>query len=153
MRRVAIKLNTMAGRWPSLCSKVVTLMKRSLISSGSTFEAKIGYSRAVVQGDWIFVSGTTGFDYSTMTISDDLAEQTEQSLKNIASALAQAGSSLADVVRVTYVLPDGSQFKDCWPVLRQYFGAVRPAAMMISAGLADSRMKIEIEVTALRQLA
>lgn len=128
-------------------------MKRSLISSGSTFEAEIGYSRAVVQGDWIFVSGTTGFDYSTMAISDDLAEQTEQCMKNIASALAQAGSSFADVVRVTYVLPDGSLFKDCWPVLRKYFGAVRPAAMMISAGLADPRMKIEIEVTALRQLA
>jgi len=128
-------------------------MKRSLIRSGSTFEAEIGYSRAVVQGDWIFVSGTTGFDYSTMTISDDLAEQTEQCLKNIATALAKAGSSLADVVRVTYVLPDGSQFKECWPVLRKYFGAVRPAAMMISAGLADPRMKIEIEVTALRQMA
>jgi enamine deaminase RidA (YjgF/YER057c/UK114 family) len=128
-------------------------MKRSLISSGSTFEAEIGYSRAVVQGDWIFVSGTTGFDYSTMAISDDLAEQTEQCLKNIATALAQAGSSLADVVRVTYVLPDGSQFKECWPVLRQYFGTVRPAAMMISAELADPRMKIEIEVTAARQLA
>ena len=153
MQRVSFKLNISTGRRPSLCSKVLTLMKRSLISSGSTFEAEIGYSRAVVQGDWIFVSGTTGFDYSTMTISDDLAEQTEQCLRNIATALAQAGSSLADVVRVTYVLPDGSQFKDCWPVLRQYFGAVRPAAMMISAGLADPRMKIEIEVTALRQLA
>ena len=127
-------------------------MKRTLISSGSSFEAEIGYSRAVVQGEWIFVSGTTGFDYSTMTISDDLAEQAEQCLKNIASALAQAGASLADVVRVTYVLPDGSQFKDCWPVLRQYFGAVRPAAMMISAGLADPRMQIEMEVTALRQV-
>lgn len=127
-------------------------MKRTLISSGSSFEAEMGYSRAVVQGEWIFVSGTTGFDYSTMTISDDLAEQTEQCLKNIASALAQAGASLADVVRVTYVLPDGSQFKDCLPVLRQYFGAVRPAATMISAGLADPRMKIEIEVTALRQV-
>ena len=128
-------------------------MKRSLISSGSSFEAEIGYSRAVVQGEWIFVSGTTGFDYSTMTISDDLAEQAEQCLKNMASALAQAGASLADVVRVTYVLPDGSNFKDCWPVLRQYFGAVRPAAMMISAGLADPRMQIEVEVTALRQVA
>lgn len=128
-------------------------MKRTLISSGSSFEAEIGYSRAVVQGEWVFVSGTTGFDYSTMTIPDDLAEQTEQCLKNIASALAQAGASLADVVRVTYVLPDGSQFKDCWPVLRKYFGAVRPAAMMISAGLADPRMQIEMEVTALRQLA
>lgn len=128
-------------------------MKRTLISSGSSFEAEIGYSRAVVQGEWIFVSGTTGFDYSSMTISDDLAEQTEQCLKNIATALAQAGSSLADVVKVTYVLPDGSQFKDCWPVLRQYFGAVRPAAMMITAGLLDPRMQIEMEVTALRQVA
>ncbi|RPJ10172.1 MAG: RidA family protein [Deltaproteobacteria bacterium] len=126
-------------------------MSRILISSGSTFEAEIGYSRAVVQGDWVFVSGTTGFDYSTMTISDDLAEQAEQCLTNIESALAQAGSSMADVVRVTYVLPNGSEFKDCWPVLRKHFGSVRPAAMMISAGLADPRMKIEIEVTALKQ--
>jgi enamine deaminase RidA (YjgF/YER057c/UK114 family) len=128
-------------------------MKRSHISSGSTFEAEIGYSRAVAQGDGVFVSGTTGFDDSTMTISDDIAEQAEQCLKNIKSALAQAGSSLADVVRFTYVLPDGTAFKDCWPVLRKYLGAVRPAAMMISAGLADLRMKIEIEVTALRRLA
>jgi enamine deaminase RidA (YjgF/YER057c/UK114 family) len=128
-------------------------MERSHISSGSTFEAEIGYSRAVAQGDWVFVSGTTGFDDSTMAISGDIAEQTEQCLKNIESALTQAGSSLADVVRVTYVLPDGNAFKDCWPVLRKYFGAVRPAAMVISAGLADPRMKIEVEVTALRQLA
>jgi enamine deaminase RidA (YjgF/YER057c/UK114 family) len=126
-------------------------MTRTLISSGSTFEADIGYSRAVVQGDWIFVSGTTGFDYSTMTISDDLQVQTQQCLMNIAAALAQAGSSLADVVRVTYVLPNASEFPLCWPVLKKYFGAVRPAAMMISAGLADPRMKIEIEVTAMLQ--
>ena len=126
-------------------------MSRTLISSGSTFEAEIGYSRAVIQGDWVFVSGTTGFDYSSMTISPDLQEQTEQCLKNIASALLQAGSSLADVVRVTYVLPDCDEFPQCWPVLRKYFGSVRPAAMMISAGLADPRMKIEIEVTALKQ--
>ena len=126
-------------------------MNRRLISSGSTFEAEIGYSRAVVQGDWIFVSGTTGFDYATMTISDELENQTEQCLKNIESALMQAGSSLADVVRVTYVLPDGGDFPKCWPVLRKYFGEVRPAAMMIAAGLADPRMKIEIEVTAFRQ--
>ena len=124
---------------------------RKLISSGSTFEAEIGYSRAVVQGDWVFVSGTTGFDYATMTIADGLLEQTEQCLKNIAAALEQAGSNLQDVVRVTYVLPNGAEFSDCWPVLRKYFGDVRPAAMMISAGLADPRMKIEIEVTALRQ--
>jgi enamine deaminase RidA (YjgF/YER057c/UK114 family) len=126
-------------------------MKRTLISSGSTFEAEIGYSRAVVQGDWVFVSGTTGFDYSSMTISDDLLEQTEQCLNNIDSALRQAGASLRDVVRVTYVLPNGSDFPKCWPVLRKHFGDVRPAAMMISAGLSDPRMHIEIEVTAFRQ--
>jgi enamine deaminase RidA (YjgF/YER057c/UK114 family) len=125
-------------------------MKRTLISSGSTFEAEIGYSRAVVHGDWVFVSGTTGFDYSTMTISESLVEQTEQCLKNIAAALAQAGASMGDVVRVTYVLPNGGDFPQCWPVLRKYFGDVRPAAMMISAGLADPRMRIEIEVTAVK---
>ncbi len=125
-------------------------MTRKLISSGSTFEQQIGYSRAVVAGDWVFVSGTTGFDYATMTISDDAVEQAEQCLKNIEAALQEAGASLRDVVRVTYVLPDGAQFEACWPVLRKYFGEVRPAAMMISAGLADPRMKIEIEVTALR---
>ena len=126
-------------------------MTRTLISSGSTFEAQIGYSRAVVAGDWVFVSGTTGFDYATMTISDDVVVQAEQCLKNIASALEQAGSSLQDVVRVTYVLPQTVDFEPCWPVLRTYFGEVRPAAMMISAGLADPRMKIEIEVTALKR--
>ena len=127
-------------------------MKRTLISSGSSFESQIGYSRAVLAGDWVFVSGTTGFDYSTMTISSDIVEQTGQCLKNIASALQQAGSSIADVVRVTYVLPDASQFERCWPVLREYFNDVRPAAMMISSGLADPRMLIEIEVTALKNL-
>jgi enamine deaminase RidA (YjgF/YER057c/UK114 family) len=125
-------------------------MNRQLISSGSIFEAQIGYSRAVVAGNWVFVSGTTGFDYAAMTISDNLQEQTEQCLKNIQAALEQAGSSLADVVRVTYVLPKGEDFEKCWPVLRRYFGEVRPAAMMISAGLADPRMQIEIEVTALK---
>lgn len=128
-------------------------MTRRLISSGSKFEAEIGYSRAVVQGDWVFVSGTTGFDYATMTISDDVAAQTDQCLKNIDAALRQAGSSLRDVVRVTYVLPNGDEFPKCWPVLSKYFGEVRPAAMMISAGLADPRMRIEIEVTALKQTA
>ena len=127
-------------------------MKRTLISSGSPFEAQIGYSRAVVAGDWVFVSGTTGFDYQLMTISSDIADQTEQCLKNIASALQQADASMADVVRVTYVLPDASQFEKCWPVLQKYFGDVRPAAMMISAGLLDARILIEIEVTAIRQL-
>ena len=126
-------------------------MPRHLINSGSTFEQEIGYSRTVVVGDWVFVSGTTGFDYSKMSIAEGLVEQTEQCLKNIAAALQQAGSSLADVVRVTYVLPKGTEFPECWPVLRKYFGDVRPAAMMISAGLADPRMRIEIEVIAMKQ--
>ncbi|HWX35621.1 MAG TPA: RidA family protein [Steroidobacteraceae bacterium] len=126
-------------------------MTRRLISSGSTFEHDIGYSRAVVDGDWIFVSGTTGFDYATMTISDSLADQTEQCLKNIQSALQQAGAEFADVVRVTYLVPDAASFPECWPILRKYLGSVRPAATMISAGLTDPRMKIEIEVTARRR--
>ena len=126
-------------------------MERRLISSGSTFEREIGYSRAVVCGPWTFVSGTTGFDYSTMSMSDDLEEQTDQCLKNVEAALAQAGARLTDVVRVTYVLPNGQDFSRCWPILRRYFGDVRPAAMMISAGLVDPRMKIEIEVTAYRE--
>jgi enamine deaminase RidA (YjgF/YER057c/UK114 family) len=125
-------------------------MNRQLISSGSPFEAQIGYSRAVVAGNWVFVSGTTGFDYAAMTISDNLVEQTEQCLQNIQAALEQAGANLTDVVRVTYVLPQGDDFAQCWPVLRKYFGEVRPAAMMVSAGLADPRMQIEIEVTALK---
>jgi enamine deaminase RidA (YjgF/YER057c/UK114 family) len=123
-------------------------MARRLISSGSPFERDIGYSRAVVDGDWIFVSGTTGFDYQTMTISDNLLDQTEQCLKNIQAALAEAGADLNDVVRVMYILPNAARFPDCWPVLRKYLGAVRPAATMISAGLSDPRMQIEIQVTA-----
>jgi len=126
-------------------------MSRRLISSGSPFEQEIAYSRAVVDGKWVFVAGTTGFDYAAMTISDDVAEQAEQCLKNIDSALREAGSSLKDIVRVTYILPNGSDFRQCWPVLRKYFDAIRPAATMISAGLADPRMKIEIEVTARKQ--
>jgi enamine deaminase RidA (YjgF/YER057c/UK114 family) len=125
-------------------------MGRRLISSGSSFEAEIGYSRAVVDGDWIFVSGTTGFDYASMTIADGIVEQTEQCLRNIESALAHADATLRDVVRVTYVVPNAGEFPACWPTLRRYFGEIRPAAMMISAGLADPRMRIEIEVTARR---
>ncbi len=123
-------------------------MSRRLISSGSKFEAEIGYSRAVVVGDTVYVSGTTGFDYAAMTISDDVAAQTDQCLKNIGAALAQAGATFADVVRVTYVLPNAADFPATWPVLKTYFGDVRPACMMIAAGLSDPRMKIEIEVTA-----
>ena len=125
-------------------------MTRTLISSGSPFEQQIGYSRAVAQGDWVFVSGTTGFDYATMTISEDVVAQTEQCLRNIQAALERAGASLRDVVRVLYVLPDGRDFPRCWPVLSRHFGEVRPAAMMIQAALLDPRMRIEIEVTALK---
>jgi enamine deaminase RidA (YjgF/YER057c/UK114 family) len=121
---------------------------RKLISSGSTFESDIGYSRAVVDGEWMFVSGTTGFDYATMKISDDVAEQADQTFRNIQAAMEQAGFSLADVVRVHYLLPNADDFKACWPVLKKYLGDVRPAATMFAAGLADPRMKIEIEVTA-----
>jgi enamine deaminase RidA (YjgF/YER057c/UK114 family) len=124
---------------------------RRLITSGSTFEDQIGYSRAVVDGEWIFVSGTTGFDYSSMTIADGIAPQTEQALLNIQSALERAGASLADIVRVVYVVPNASEFEQSWPVLKRYFGEIRPAAMMISAGLADPRMRIEIEATARRR--
>ena len=126
-------------------------MTRQLVSSGSRFEDDIGYSRAVVAGNWVFVSGTTGFDYATMQIAEGVFEQTEQCFRNIAAALNQAGSSLRDVVRVKYILPNADDFPDCWPVLRRYFGTVRPAATMICAGLTDPRMRIEIEVTALKQ--
>jgi enamine deaminase RidA (YjgF/YER057c/UK114 family) len=102
------------------------LAMRRLISSGSRFEADIGYSRAVVDGDWIFVSGTTGFDYATMTISEDVAEQAEQTLANIGTALTEAGSSFADVVRVRYILPRAEDFPACWPALQHYFGEGRP---------------------------
>jgi enamine deaminase RidA (YjgF/YER057c/UK114 family) len=122
--------------------------ERRLISSGSTFEAHIGYSRAVVDGDWVHVSGTTGFDYAAMTISDDVVEQAEQCLRNIEAALSDAGCSFEDVVRVRYMLPDRGDFERCWPALRRRFGVSRPAATMIACGLSDPRMRIEIEVTA-----
>ncbi|MEU2789870.1 RidA family protein [Streptomyces sp. NPDC007100] len=129
------------------------MTERRSILSGSTFEEQIGYARAVVDGDWVHVSGTTGFDYTTMTISDDVVEQAEQCLRNIEAALAEAGRTLDDVVRVRYLLPDRADFEPCWPVLRRAFGAVRPAATMLVCGLADVRMKIEIEVYARRAAA
>ena len=125
-------------------------MQRRLISSGSSFEHEIAYSRALVQGDWVFVSGTTGFHYATMTISDRIDEQCEQCLQNIEAALVEAGASLRNVVRVRYIVPNAEDFPQCWPILRKYFGDVRPAATMISTRLLDPRMLIEIEVTALR---
>ena len=125
-------------------------MRRKLISSGSRFEKEVGYSRAIVVGNMVFVSGTTGYDYATMTISEDVAQQAEMCIKNIEKALLEADSSLKDIVRITYILPDARDFEACWPVLRKYFGSVLPAATMISAGLADDKMKIEIEATAVR---
>jgi enamine deaminase RidA (YjgF/YER057c/UK114 family) len=128
-------------------------MSRQLISSGSTFERDMAYSRAVVDGEWVFVSGTTGFDYSTMTIADSVVDQAEQCFLNIAAALEQAGATLQDVVRVNYILPVASEFPLCWPTMRKHLGDVRPAATMISAGLVDPRMRIEIEVTARKRSA
>jgi enamine deaminase RidA (YjgF/YER057c/UK114 family) len=126
-------------------------MARRLIASGSTFEAEIGYSRAVVEGDWIFVAGTTGFDYAAGTIAEDVVAQAEQTFRNIGAALREAGSGFPDIVRVRYILPNGADFEACWPVLRHYLGEVRPAATMFEARLVDPRMKIEIEVTAKRR--
>ena len=123
-------------------------MPRKLISSGSEFENKVGYSRAVVEGDFVFVSGTTGYDYRAMTISDDAVEQAEQCFVNIREALEQAGSSLADVVRVTYILPDRDDFESCWPVLEKWLGEIRPAATMFEARLLNDDIRIEIQVTA-----
>lgn len=128
-------------------------MTRQLISQGSPFEKKIGYSRAVVQGDWVFVAGTTGYDYATMSISDDVAEQTRQCLKNIEWALAEAGASLSDIVRVHYILPNADDWEPCWAPLREAFDTIRPAATMFVAGLSEPAMKIEIEVTALKSAA
>ncbi|HEX3953811.1 MAG TPA: RidA family protein [Stellaceae bacterium] len=124
---------------------------RQLISSGSPFEAAIGYSRAVIDGEWIFVAGTTGFDYAAMTISNDPAEQTRQAVRNIEKALAEGGASLADIVRVKYYLPDADDWPRITPVLGEVFGTIRPAATALICGLVDPLMKIEIEVTARRR--
>lgn len=129
------------------------MTERRSILGGSTFEEQIGYARAVIDGDWVHVSGTTGFEYATMAISDDVVEQAEQCLRNIEAALAEAKCTFADVVRVRYLLPDRADFEPCWPLVRRAFGQVRPAATMLVCGLADPRMKIEIEVYARRATA
>ncbi|KAK5998697.1 2-iminobutanoate/2-iminopropanoate deaminase [Cladobotryum mycophilum] len=123
-------------------------MPRQNITSGSAFEAQIGYSRAVIVDDWVIVSGTTGYDYSTGEISLDVVEQAEQALVNIERALKEADSEIADVVRVRYILPDRNDFPKTWPVLQKWFGNVRPAATMLQSALMKEEMKIEIEVTA-----
>ena len=124
---------------------------RRLISSGSRFEAEAGYSRAVVDGEWVFVAGTTGFDYAAMTIAEDPAEQARQAFRNIEKALGEAGAKLSDVVRVRYHIPDIADWPAIVPVLGEVFGTVRPAATALVCGLVDPRMKIEIEVTARRR--
>ena len=126
-------------------------MTRLLISAGSKFEQDIGYSRAVVDGEWVLVSGTTGFNYATMTIEDDVVAQCEQTLKNIEAALKTAGASFKDVVRVHYLITKAEDFERCWPVVGKAFGTVRPAIVVMVVGLTDPRMKIEIEVTALKR--
>lgn len=126
-------------------------MTRTHVFSGSVFEESIGYARAVVDGDWIFVSGTTGFDYRARTISDDVVEQTRQCIRNIRAAMQEAGFALEDTVRVHYIYPDPDDFEPCWPVLREAFGEIKPAATMLSCRLADPRMKVEIEVTGRRR--
>lgn len=123
---------------------------KHLISSGSAFEALAGYSRAVVDGEWIHVSGTTGFDYSDMTIADDLVTQTRQAFANISAALGAAGASLDDVVRVNYYLTERAAFEQVAPIFGEVFATARPAATAVICGLVDLRMKIEIEVTARR---
>jgi len=129
------------------------MTSRTRISSGSRFEEEIGYSRAVVDGDMIFVSGTTGYDYAAMTIVDDVAGQADQTFRNIAAALAQADASLDDVVRVLFIVPRREDWEPCWPVIKKYLGQARPASTLIHAGLQTDAMKIEIEVTAKRQKA
>lgn len=126
------------------------MSERKRISSGSKFEEQIGYSRAVVDGRFVFVSGTTGFDYASMTISPDVVEQAEQCFRNLAQALAEAGASLADVVQARYIVTKQENWEPMWPVLRKHFGGVRPTNTMFVAGLADPRMLLEIEVTALK---
>ena len=123
-----------------------------MISSGSPFERTAGYSRAVVDGEWVFVAGTTGFDYAAMSISSDLAEQVHQAFRNVAAALKQAGASLTDVVRANYIVPRAKDWPRIAPLLGQYFGEIRPATTAMVAGLVDSRMRIEIEVTARRRV-
>jgi enamine deaminase RidA (YjgF/YER057c/UK114 family) len=123
---------------------------RKLISTGSAFEQTAGYSRAVVQGDWCFVSGTTGYDYASMSMPERVEDQTRNCLGTIEKALKEAGFEMADVVRAHYYITDASYADIVFPILGETFGEIRPAATMIVCGLIRPEMKIEIEVTALR---
>lgn len=124
---------------------------RKLISTGSPFEQTAGYSRAVVQGDWCFVAGTTGYDYATMTMPDSVEAQARNCLATIRKALEEASFALEDVVRAHYYVTDRTFVPLVYPILGEHFGDIRPAATMIICGLAEPEMKIEIEVTALRR--
>lgn len=125
-------------------------MTRKLISSGSPFEQKMGYSRAVVQGDWCFVSGTTGYDYATMTMPDDIADQARNCFATIRGVLEGAGFAMADIVRVQYTVTDAALVDAVIPALGEALGEIRPAATMVIAGLIRPEMKIEVEVTAFK---
>jgi enamine deaminase RidA (YjgF/YER057c/UK114 family) len=125
-------------------------MARQLISTNSIFEKEVAFSRAVVVDKTVYVSGCTGYDYATTTISDDIVEQTEQAFKNIEYALNQAGASLKDVVRVHYILPNPDEFESCWATIRKYFEEIRPACTVFCAKLTSDKIKIEIEVTAVK---
>jgi enamine deaminase RidA (YjgF/YER057c/UK114 family) len=125
-------------------------MDAVLISTGSPFERTMGYSRAVVKGPWCFVSGVTGYDYATMVMPEGAAEQTENCFKTIIWALDQGGFALGDVVRVQYTVADSGLVDAMLPVLERHFGAIRPAATMVIAGLIRAEMKVEIEVTAFK---
>ncbi|WP_439562691.1 RidA family protein [Roseinatronobacter sp.] len=123
-------------------------MKR--ISTGSPFEKTMGYSRAVVKGDWCFVSGVTGYDYATMTMPESVADQARNCFATIAKALSEGGFSMTDIVRVQYTLTDAALLDDLLPALGEAMGDIRPAATMVIAGLIKPEMLIEIEVTALK---
>ncbi|AVO36335.1 RidA family protein [Pukyongiella litopenaei] len=118
------------------------------ISTGSPFETRIGYSRAVVADGWVFVAGTTGYDYASMTMPETVEDQCRNALATIAGALSEAGAALDDVVRVRYILPNAALWPACWPLVSEAFARARPAATMMVAGLQEPEMKIEIEVTA-----
>lgn len=126
-------------------------MTKQLISTGSIFEKEVAFSRAVVVDKMVFVAGCTGYDYAATTIAEDILEQTEQAFKNIVFALQEAGSSLKDVVRVHYIVPNPDEFEKCWPIIRKYFDDIKPACTVFCAQLTSEKIKIEIEVTAVKQ--
>jgi enamine deaminase RidA (YjgF/YER057c/UK114 family) len=125
-------------------------MNKQLISTNSIFEKEVAFSRAVVVGNTIYVSGCTGYNYETTTIEEDIVAQTEQTFKNIEYALSQAGATLQNVVRVHYIVPNPDEFEQCWPVIRKYFDNIRPACTVFCAKLTSEKIKIEIEVTAVK---